>query len=186
MRDIKRILFSFFALIFVFNITAYSQDGPRTYKILSINAEGNKFYDSRIIISSSGLKIGDEIMIPSESTQQAIKNLWNMKLFSDVEITVDKKVGDGAYLIIKVKEFPKLDNIKFTGNDEFSDKDLEDKIPLEPGQVMTPQTIKDIEYNLTKLYETEGYPLATVKVDQLVNSYNEAQLRVKISEGNKI
>lgn len=186
MRDIKKVLFLFFALIFTLQFNVSAQDGPRTYKILSINAEGNKFYDSRIIISNSGLKVGDEIMIPSEATQAAIMNLWNMKLFSDVEILVDKKVGDGAYLVIKVKELPKLDNIKFSGNDEFSDKDLEEKIPLETGQVITPQTVKDIEYNITKLYETEGYPLATVKVDQFVNSYNEAQLRVKISEGNKI
>ena len=186
MRDIKKVLFLFFALIFTIQFNVSAQDGPRTYKILSINAEGNKFYDSRIIISNSGLKVGDEIMIPSEATQAAIMNLWNMKLFSDVEISVDKKVGDGAYLVIKVKELPKLDNIKFSGNDEFSDKDLEEKIPLETGQVITPQTVKDIEYNITKLYETEGYPLATVKVDQFVNSYNEAQLRVKISEGKKI
>ncbi len=186
MRDIKKVLFLFFALIFTLQYNVSAQDGPRTYKILSINAEGNKFYDSRIIVSNSGLKVGDEIMIPSEATQSAIMNLWNMKLFSDVEIVVDKKVGDGAYLVIKVKELPKLDNIKFSGNDEFSDKDLEEKIPLETGQVITPQTVKDIEYNITKLYETEGYPLATVKVDQFVNSYNEAQLRVKISEGKKI
>lgn len=186
MRDIKKVLFLIFALIFTIQFNVFAQDGPRTYKILSINAEGNKFYDSRIIVSNSGLKVGDEIMIPSEATQSAIMNLWNMKLFSDVEIVVDKKVGDGAYLVIKVKELPKLDNIKFTGNDEFSDKDLEEKIPLETGQVITPQTVKDIEYNITKLYETEGYPLATVQVDQFVNSYNEAQLRVKISEGKKI
>jgi outer membrane protein insertion porin family len=186
MRYLTGILFLCFALIFILPQNSASQDGPRTYKILSINAEGNKFYDSRIIVSNSGLKIGDEIMIPSEATQAAIMNLWNMKLFSDVEILVDKKVGDGAYLVIKVKELPKLDNIKFSGNDEFSDKDLEEKIPLEPGQVITPQTIKDIEYNITKLYETEGYPLATIQVDQFVNSYNEAQLRVKINEGKKI
>jgi outer membrane protein insertion porin family len=183
---LKRGVFSLLALTLLFTAFSYSQDGPRTYKILSISTEGNKFYDSRIIISSSGLRNGDEIMVPSEATQSAIMNLWNMKLFSDIEIIVDKKVGDGAYLVIKVKELPKLDNIKFSGNDEFSDKDLEEKIPLEKGQVITPQTIKDIEYNLVKLYEEEGYPLAEVKVDQFVNSYNEAQLRVKVDEGTKI
>ncbi|HRJ86850.1 MAG TPA: outer membrane protein assembly factor BamA, partial [Ignavibacteria bacterium] len=93
MRDIKKVLFLFFALIFTLHFNASAQDdGPRTYKILSINAEGNKFYDSRIIVSNSGLKVGDELMIPSEATQAAIMNLWNMKLFSDVEIVVDKKV----------------------------------------------------------------------------------------------
>lgn len=186
MRYITGILFLCFALIIFLPQNSVSQDGPRTYKILSISTEGNKFYDSRIIVSNSGLKVGEEISIPSDITQNAIMNLWNMKLFSDVEIVVDKKIGDGAYLVIKVKELPKLDNIKFSGNDEFSDKDLEEKIPLEPGQVITPQTVKDIEYNITKAYETEGYPLATVKVDQFVNSYNEAQLRVKIDEGKKI
>ncbi len=186
MTYITKLTVLFIALLFTFSLNISAQDGPRTYKILSINTEGNKFYDSRIIIANSGLKIGDEIMIPSEATQQAIMNLWNMRLFSDVEISVDKKIGDGAYLIINVKELPKLDNIKFSGNDEFSDKDLEEKIPLEPGQVITPQTVKDIEYNITKLYEEEGYPLAEIKVDQFVNSYNEAQLRVKINEGSKI
>lgn len=187
MTNFKRVFYSLSVLIiFLLSVSVYAQEGPRTYKILSISAEGNKFYDSRIIVANSGLKIGDEIMIPSEATQQAIMNLWNMKLFSDVEIAIDKKIGDGAYIVIKVKELPKLDNIKFSGNDEFSDKDLEEKIPLEPGQVITPQTIKDIEYNIAKMYEEEGYPLAEITVDQFVNSYNEAQLRVKIKEGNKI
>lgn len=183
---INRSIFLFLALLFFVISDTSSQDGPRTYKILSVSVEGNKFYDSRIIVSNSGLKIGDEVSVPSEATQQAIMNLWNMKLFSDVEVIVDKKIGDGAYLIIKVKELPKLDNMKFSGNDEFSDKDLKEKIPLEKGQVITQQTLKDIEYNLVKLYEEEGYPLATVKVDQFVNSFNEAQLRVKIDEGSKI
>lgn len=187
MVNFRKAIYSLSVLIiFLFALSSNAQDGPRTYKILSISAEGNKFYDSRVIVANTGLKIGDEIMIPSEATQQAIMNLWNMKLFSDVEIAIDKKVGDGAYLVIKVKELPKLDNIKFSGNDEFSDKDLEEKIPLEPGQVITPQTVKDIEYNIAKMYEEEGYPLAEISVDQFVNSYNEAQLRVKIKEGNKI
>ncbi|HEY3252175.1 MAG TPA: outer membrane protein assembly factor BamA, partial [Ignavibacteria bacterium] len=178
---------AFFVFVLLIQTNVFSQqEGPRTYKILSMAVEGNKSYDSRVIISASGLKIGDEIMVPSEATQEAISNLWKMRLFSDIEIYIDKKIGDGAYLVIKISELPKLDNIKFSGNQEFDDKDLEDKIPLTKGQVITPQTIKDIEYNIQKMYTEEGYPLAEIKVDQFVNSYNEAQLRVKIVEGTKI
>ena len=166
--------------------SVYSQDGPQTVKILSIGVEGNRSYDSRIIISYSGLKVGQEIMIPSEATQEAIMSLWKKRLFSDIEIFVDKKIGDGAYLTIKVTELPRLDNIKFSGNSEFSDKDLEEVIPITSGYIIMPQMIKDIEYNIEKLYIEEGYPMAEVTVDQLVNSYNEAQLRVKIEEGTKI
>ncbi|MCX7877932.1 MAG: outer membrane protein assembly factor BamA [Ignavibacteria bacterium] len=176
----------FFILpLFILSIL-FSQEGPKTYKILSISVEGSKSYDSRVILGASGLRVGDEIMIPSETTQEAITSLWKMNLFSDIEIYVDKKVGDGVYLVIKVKELPKLDNIKFSGNDEFSEKDLREKINLERGQVITPQTLKDMEYNISKMYEEEGYPLAEVKVDQFVNTHNEAQLRVKINEGSKV
>ncbi len=166
---------------------SYSQgEGPGTYKIIALSTEGNQFYDSRTIMANSGLEEGQEITIPSDDTRDAIMRLWNLNLFSDIQILVDKKVGTDIYLVIKVKELPRLDNIKFSGNDEFSDSDLKEKIPLAKGQVITPQTVKDIEYNIKKLYIEEGYPLAEVKVDQFVNTYNEAQLRVKINEGNKI
>lgn len=167
-------------------VKAQEDQGASTYKILAISTEGNQFYDSKTIIANSGLKVGSEIAVPSDDTRDAIMRLWNLGLFSDIQIMIDKKVGTDVYLVIKVKELPRMDNIKFDGNDEFSDKDLNEKIPLAKGQVITPQTIKDIEYNIGKMYVDEGYPLAEVKVDEFVNSYNEAQLRVKISEGNKI
>jgi outer membrane protein insertion porin family len=177
--------FAAFLILFICG-SAYSQDGPATYRILSIATEGNKFYDSKIIIANSGLVAGQEISIPSDDSREAIMRLWNLNLFSDVQIVIDKKIGNDVYLVIKVKELPKLDNIKFSGNDEFSDNDLDEKINLAQGQTITPQTLKDIEYNIEKAYVEEGYPLADVKVDQFVNSYNESQLSVRINEGNKI
>jgi outer membrane protein insertion porin family len=165
---------------------AQIEEGPATYKIISITTEGNKLYDSKTIIANSGLKVGTEVTIPSDDTKDAISRLWNLGLFSDIDIAVDKKIGTDAYLVIKVNELPKLEGIRYTGNDEFSDKDLNDKISLAKGEVVTPQTLKDIEYNIKKMYIDEGYPLAEVKVDELINSYNDAVLRIKIDEGNKI
>ncbi len=180
------ILFSLTILIFSDNIYSQQNTGPSTYKIISITTEGNKFYDSKIIISNSGLKVGQEISVPSDDTRDAINRLWNLNLFSDIEIYVDRKIGTDAYLVIKVKELPKLNNIKYAGNSEFDNKDLDEKIPLAKGQVITQQTLKDIEYNIKKLYIDEGYPLVQVKADEFINSYNEAQIRVKIDEGTKI
>ncbi|MGA2668983.1 MAG: outer membrane protein assembly factor BamA [Ignavibacteria bacterium] len=183
-----------FYAIFILLITALyttrafaqGEEGPATYRVISITTEGNKFYDSKIIIANSGLKIGSEVTIPSSETTDAINRLWNLNLFSDIDIVVDKKIGNDAYFVIKVTELPKLDDIKFSGNDEFSEKDLRDKIPLSKGEVITPQTLKDIEYNIKKMYIDEGYPLSEVKVDDIVNSSNDAQVRVKINEGSKL
>ncbi len=176
----------FAILIFLSVCSGAIAQEASTYKIIAISTDGNKRFDSKTIIANSGLKVGEEIVIPSDQTKDAIERLWNLNLFSDIQIMVDKKVGNGAYIVIKVKELPILDEIKYTGNDEFSKKDLDDKINLVKGQVITPQTVKDIEYNIKKAYLDEGYPLVEVSVDQFVNTYNEAQLRVKIHEGNKI
>ena len=76
-----------FLFLFSANRFAFAQEdqGPGTYKILSISTEGNKFYDSKTIIANSGLKIGSEITIPSDDTRNAIMRLWNLDLFSDIE-----------------------------------------------------------------------------------------------------
>lgn len=186
MVSVKKVFIYFIAAAALFAGINFAQEGPATYRIVSISTEGNKFYDSKIIIANSGLIVGQELAIPSDDSRDAIMRLWNLNLFLDIQIIVEKKIGNDAYIVIKVKELPKLDNIKYSGNDEFSDKDLNEKINLSQGQVIAPQTIKDIEYNIKKAYVEEGYPMAEVKVDQLVNSYNEAQLRVKIDEGSKI
>ncbi len=191
MKRTKKFIYIIFFCINLFtgifsNRILAQQESEGVYKILAITTEGNKYYDSKIIIANSGLKVGTEITIPSEETRDAITRLWNLGLFSDIQIVVDKKIGTEVYLVIKVKELPKLASIKFDGNEEFSEKDLNDKIPLTKEQVITPQTIKDIEYNIKKAYIDEGYPLVEVTVDEFVNSFNEAQLRVKIKEGTKI
>jgi len=141
LKEIKKIIvFLSVSVFFVISQNVYSQN-PATYKIVSISTDGNKFYDSKTIISNSGLKIGQEISIPSDDTRDAINRLWNLNLFSDISITADRKIGTDAYIVIRVKELPKMNVIKYSGNDEFSEKDLNDKIPLAKGQVITPQTI---------------------------------------------
>ncbi|MEO8209149.1 MAG: outer membrane protein assembly factor BamA [bacterium] len=181
----KILLISIFVLI-SFNYI-YSQDpGPTTYKIASINTKGNKNYESGTIVSYSGLNVGQEINIPSDETKEAINRLWNIGIFSNVNLYIDKKFGNEVYLVIEVEELPRVEKIEITGNDEYSDEDLKEKINLVSGEVVSEQKLKDIEYNLEKYYADEGYGLATVKVDKLVSASNEARIRVKINEGNEL
>jgi len=172
--------------LFLLSGLTYSQDGPATYRIIGINTTGNKLYDSKTIVAYSGLKIGQEISIPSDETRDAIQKLWSLGLFNDIQLFIDKKIGTDIYLIIKVDELPRIEKIDISGNDKLSEGDLEPYIELVPGQVVSDQRLKDIEYYVQKHYETEGYPLAEVKVDKLVSSSNEARIRIKIEEGKKV
>jgi len=172
--------------VIIFSVSiGYSQE-PTIYKIKDIYVRGNKTIDSKTIIAYSGLKIGSEITIPSDETRDAIKNLWAMNLFSDIKLYVEKKIGDEVFLAIEVEELPRVESISITGCDEISQSDIEAKIDIVPGQIVTEQKLKDIEYYIQKYYVSEGYSLAEVKVDKLLSANNEARIRVKIKEGSKV
>ncbi|HEX2786336.1 MAG TPA: outer membrane protein assembly factor BamA [Ignavibacteria bacterium] len=187
-----KVLFSFFCsfllLITVFTSVTKAQDenAPPKYRIISINTIGNKTVDKNTIVGYSGLEVGQEITIPSDESRDAMKKLWNLNLFSDIEIYVDKTVGNDAYLVIRVEEFPRVESVQITGNNEYSKEDLEEKIQLTPGEIITPQRLKDIAYNLEKFYQSEGYSQVNVEADQLLSANNEARVRIKINEGNKL
>lgn len=147
------------AVIFImqFPLPAQNQVQRNSYKILGISVQGNKSADPRTIILNSGLRVGDEIQIPGEQTLLAIKHLWSLNIFSDVQIEIEKKLVDGVYLLIKVEEYSRFEQVVFRGNDEVSTTDLEKKFTLSRGQILKPQEISRLKQIFYKMYDDEGY-----------------------------
>lgn len=160
----------------------------KAYKVLGISVEGNITSDASAIILTSGIRTGDELVVPGDATQKAITKLWSLRLFSDVQILIDREVGNGVFLKIKVGEYPRLESIAITGNDEFSTEDIEGKIGLIKGQILRPTDFNRIKRKLLKSYEEEGYLLAKVELaTNIVNpKENRAELAVTIDEGPEV
>ena len=60
-------------LLLITNKNIYSQnEGPTTYKIVSLSVTGNKLYDAKTIISYSGLKENQEISMIKNSEKKYI------------------------------------------------------------------------------------------------------------------
>jgi outer membrane protein insertion porin family len=153
-----RLLNYFLLLIFFFSpVYIYSQQDKSVYKILGISVQGNKSSDANTIIVSTGLKVGDELQIPGDKTINAIKNLWALNIFSDVQIDIDKQVADGVFLLIKVEEYPRIEKVVIEGNDEISTDDIEKKITFLRGSILKPQEISKLIQRVNKLYEDDGY-----------------------------
>ncbi|MEK6566953.1 MAG: POTRA domain-containing protein [Bacteroidota bacterium] len=184
-----RTVFFFFLSVLVISAT-HAQQRPEVYKILGITVEGARSADPTAVISNTGLKIGDEISIPGEQTRQAIERLYNLKLFGDVQIFIENKVQDGVYLLIRVKENPRLDRVEIVGNDELSEDDINKKINLIRGQIVTEQDLRTVERVLRKQYESDGYYNAKVKpslVDvQDTTGRQRVVLKITVDEGSKV
>jgi len=183
----KQALFPFlilFAILFCFPL--YSQQ-QKKYIIADITVEGAVFADPLTIISISGLNKGESISYPfDQKLQKAIKNLWNRKQFSDVQIIADKISGELIFLVIKVKEFSRIAEIVIKNNKAISKEDLMKVINKNRGDIISPYEVYQIQQRIKRKYKDEGLPFARVETE-LVQSEtpNYYRLDIIIDEGVK-
>jgi outer membrane protein insertion porin family len=188
MKCVWVLAFAGLALVVTSSLFAQRSQPQDIYKILGISVEGNSLADPAAIIANSGLKIGDEIAIPGDQVGQAIRKLWSLKIFGDIQIGIDRKMGQGAYLWISVKELPRYERTEIEGRDQVSADDITKKINLVKGQVFAPQEAVRIKKDIMKLYEKEGFLLAQVKVEAVPadSGKNRIVLKVTIDEGQEV
>ncbi len=144
-------------VLFLFFSESFPQNTQKSFKILGITVEGNKTADAQTIIANSGLKVGDEVQIPGDQTLNAIRRLWSLNIFSDIQVLIDKQVADGVFLVIKVKEYPRFEKFVVRGNDEESTSDFEKKISFIRGQILRPEDVANLKQTLYAMYEKDGY-----------------------------
>jgi len=184
---VKLYLFYISVLFIMFAFPGLTSAQVQKFRLLGLNVEGSTRHDD--IILTSGLRKGEEIGL--EDIQNAIKRLWSRQLFSDVKIILEKSVGDGVFLRIQVKEYPRLvkeKHIEFSGRKKIKEKDLLEKIDLEPGEVLSEWAISRAKRKILDLYHEKGYLLVKVQTEkfQSTEAENQVILRIKINEGNKV
>ncbi len=155
----------FLLLAFFFSVSIFPQGVQKSYKILGISVEGNKSADAATIIANSGLRVGGEIQVPGDQTLSAIRQLWTLNIFSDIQILIDREISEGVFLLIKVQEYPRLERVVVEGNDEIDTDDIEKKITFLRGTVVSPQSINKLKLRIKDLYAEEGFLNAVIKDD---------------------
>ncbi|UKI39008.1 MAG: hypothetical protein L6V35_07170 [Alistipes putredinis] len=130
---------------------------PRTYVIADINIEGVKYLSMYVLRSNIGISRGDTVQIPGPRITQAIKKLWDMKYFSDVQISA-QPLGDGrADLNIYLKERPKVYRWEFKGARKGEITDLKENLKLQPGTELSEHGISKNTHLIKKYYADKGF-----------------------------
>lgn len=166
-----------------------AQTAPQQqYVITGVVVEGNKRVDTRTVLSAAALRIGERIAWQSERIQLAVHRLYELRLFSHVDIVAGRVVDSSLELTIRVKEFDRLKNYTITGIDDVSESDVKKKVALYPGDVVTDAILFRIRRDVLVLCADEGHLQATVKtnlspVDSMPGSI---QLTVEVHEGPSV
>ena len=161
---------------------------PRKMKIAGITVMGAEYTDAQAILLFCGLKVGQEIMIPGDEIADALRKLWKNQLFSSIDIRLAEARGDDAFLVIVVKELPKLGVFKFDGIKKGDADNIREKMKIRSGNIVN-ENLKATATNIIKdFYVEKGYFNAKVNIIEkpYPNLPNAVELTFDIERGNRI
>jgi outer membrane protein insertion porin family len=162
---------------------------PKEYIIAGIKITGSKYLDESLLISVSGLTVGDKVTIPGgDNFSKAINKLWNQNLFSNVAIYFTKITGNDIYIEINVTERPRLVNFSFKGASKSESDDLKTKTGLVKGRVITENMKQTAEENIQKYYAEKGFQSVSVTITEAkdASAPNSEALTFVIQKGVKV
>lgn len=161
---------------------------PRNLEILGISVEGvSDDYTRGFVQQTSGLRVGESIVIPGDPKfADAIRSVYRLGTYDDVRIVEDRRVGEGVFLAIQVREVPKLDEYTFEGLKKGERRDLRKTVPLISRSPVRPATIARSTQVITDFLTEKGFPLATVEVEREMKPDNTVSVHFTVDKGPKV
>lgn len=145
-----------------FEITDPTQTFPQQYTILSVTVEGNEATRTQFIINASSLNEGTTITHPGDEIPDAIKRLYRVGLFSDVQVFITEQTATGVHLLIRVQEQPRLLEYKIEGIKRSERRDLKDEIILIPGTAITEANVEQTKSTIRRFFRDKGFWFTSV------------------------
>ena len=122
--------FNILAVLLLTSGLLYSQDVYRkggTYTIDTITVVGLKNFSDRTVVTYSGLRQGQSIQVPGEEISAILKKLWNLELFSNVDLYITDINNGAIKLELNVEELPTLLKYRINGIKKVKQKHMKRK-----------------------------------------------------------
>jgi outer membrane protein insertion porin family len=161
---------------------------PTKYLIKEITVTGIKFLDPPVLISVSGLAVGDSITVPGDDITKPIRKLWDQGLFSDVRISATKIEGNDIYLNIFLQERARISSINFKGVKKGDTEDIKDLLKLRVGGQITESILENSVRIIKKHFREKGFLNTNVDVIQKNDTVvaNGIKLTFEITKNKKV
>lgn len=146
--------------------------------IKTINVTGSQRLEPDTVRSYIQLRAGGRYT--TESLDQAIRDLFDTELFTDVQI----RDNDGN-LTIEVRENPVVNRIILEGNKRLKEDKINKEIKLAPRQIFTRSKVRADVARIVELYRRQGRFAANVEPKMVMLDQNRVDVVYEISEGPK-
>ncbi|MCC6429752.1 MAG: outer membrane protein assembly factor BamA [Gemmatimonadaceae bacterium] len=151
----------------------------------SIVVRGNSRVADQKIRTEAGIAPGTTLNFPT--IQRAIKALYALNEFDDVDVRCDLQVVAGKSLIIlAVKERAILGDLTVVGPKNVSARSVREKVDLLIGRPIDPLQVAKARARIDSTYESAGYYLARVTIDSTPMEDGRIGLTYRVDEGRRL
>lgn len=187
--------FIIFAFFLLYTSQFNAQDLPigeaKQYTIGKIEVTGAESYNDQTVIAYTGLKPGEEIFIPGDRISKIIKKLWDLDLFSDINIYVTNVQGDVADLELEIVEVPELAEVRIQGiKKKTAKEELIKENNLTPGVKVTENLITTTKNYIQDKYKEDGFYNTKVAINTTpvvdTTGVNKVNMVVNVDRGEKV
>lgn len=167
---------------------AAGAEEPRKYQLGGITVSGARYLDPNTLIGLSGLRIGDAITVPGEDVGKAIRKIWAQGILADISVGIARIEGDKIFLDFNVRERPRLSKFTFEGISKGQADEIDKKIKLIRGKVVTDALLSNTRTQVRKFYTNKGFLDTKVVIRQVADSAlsNSVALKIDVDKGNKV
>jgi outer membrane protein insertion porin family len=161
---------------------------PQQYEIADIVVSGTQYLDKSLLVSLSGLNVGDKVVYPGgDQFAKAIQALWGQRLFANVAIYVTKIADGQIWLEIELQERPRLNQFLFKGVKKSEQEEIIKKTGMRKGQVVTESMEQNAVGIIRKYYSEKGFRNADVSVSEKIDSgqTNATNVLFTVAKGSK-
>lgn len=162
-----------------------SYSNPKKYTIGGIVITGTQYLDKNVLISISGLRVGDMVTVPGDQISSALKNLWDQGLFADVKISASDIQGSTIFLEIYLEERPRLNSYVFPKMKKTEQDDLREVLDLFKNKIVNENVLLTTHNRVETYYVNKGYLNVEVDVKQVVDTSKINRVNLEIIANKK-
>src|SRR5690554_6345911 len=178
-------------VLFLSTIVTYAQPNEdfasgKYYTLGGVKVTGKVNYQEQTVVTFSGLEKGQKIQVPGEETANAIKRLWGLGLFNDINIYIDEIRGDSVFLRLNLNELPKLSEVKIEGIKKSKAEGIIKEANLTKGKIVNENLITTTKNYIENKYRKDGFYKTKVIISTMPDSLdNQVKMLVNIDKGSK-
>ena len=174
-------------ILFFLSVFVMAQ-APPSFKLKEVRVEGNVATSQNMVLYTAGLQNGQEVS--TEDFRRAVKRLWELGVFSNIQIHFDGETPEGILISIEVEESPVLAEVIFNGNKKIKDKKFKSELSFQRGMRIKPNFITKTINKMKGLYKEKGYFLVEIegemKPSVVGSEEGKKDVVFTIKEGKKV